>query len=432
MKASIYTLGCKTNQFESQALEKLLAAKGFEIVPFGEDADVYIINSCTVTATADKKTAQMIRRVRREHKGALVAVCGCMAQLNPERLKSELGVDIVGGNRDHAAFSDEIERTLLKNAPCRKESAQHGFSELPAGSLLGRTRALLKIEDGCDNFCSYCIVPYARGRVRSLPFEKAVDEARRLCMQGYREIVITGIEISSYGKDLGGGETLLGLTEVICAAAKGARISLGSLNPTAITEEFCARLSKCDNLCRHIHLSLQSGDDEILRRMNRHYTSDDVRRAVALLRKYFDNINITSDLICGFCGETEQEFEHTKKLVEECAFTKVHVFPYSARPGTAAFKLKDDVEKSVKERRCAEISEISKKMLGLFLQRQVGREHIVLFEQQTKKHKIGGYTSNYLYAEAEASGEISRGDMKRVKILGADGGRLECAVCAAK
>lgn len=435
MKISIYTLGCKTNQFESQAMEKLLSEKGFEIVPFDEAADAYIINSCTVTAVADKKTKQAIRRIKREHRGALVAVCGCMAQLNPEAVKRELDADIVGGNRNHIAFIEEIERSLKNKEVDGGGSFGCGeFCALPAGGLLGRTRALLKIEDGCDNYCSYCIIPYARGRVRSLPFERAVAEAARLSEEGYREIVLTGIEISSYGKDLDEGRTICDLTEAICAAAKGSRISLGSLKPTVITDEFCKRLSRCENLCRHIHLSLQSGDDSTLRRMNRHYTSADIRNAVGTIRRYFENIHITADIICGFPGESEEEFSNTYRLVGECGFGKVHVFPYSVRAGTAAEKMEGKVGKNIAEQRCAAISKLAKKTGRAFLEAQIDREHTVLFEEQTRSDVIGGYTSNYLYAEAKtgSGAQIARGDMRKVRITGVNGDRLSCILLPAE
>lgn len=427
MKIAFYTLGCRTNQFETQAMEKLFAARGFEPVPWGRGADVYVVNSCTVTATADQKTRQQIHRVRRENPDAVIALCGCMAQNSGEDIKARLGVDVLGGNRDHYAFVEAVCR-FTEGEVCEDTGRSSGcFVELPSGGLSERTRALLKIEDGCDYYCTYCAIPYARGHVRSCPPERACAEAARLASEGFGEIVITGIEISAYGADIGFTEGLGGIVERIARAAYPARVSLGSLRPTVVTEDFCRRLSGLENLCRHFHLSIQSGSDGVLSRMKRRYGSAELEAAVLLLNRYFDEPNITGDVICGFCGETEEEFSETLSLVERLGLGGLHIFPYSQRTGTFAAKLGDSVPKSVKAERCARLSGVSRKNYGAYLSKQPGKEFTVVFEHSGKNGAVGGYTDNYLYAVAER-GKVLPGDVVKVRItgIGSDGESLLC------
>ena len=285
MRAAIYTLGCKVNQYETQAMERELTDRGHELVPFDGPADVYIINTCTVTAVSDKKSRQMIRRARKQNEKAVVAVCGCYAQTKPEEVRA-LDADLIAGTEDRMQFLDLLENAVREQEPVVRVDKALGrriFEVLPAGGLAARTRAMLKVEDGCVNFCSYCIIPYARGPVRSLPLETAVEEVRRLREEGYREIVMTGIEISSWGSDFRDGSGLIDLVEAVCRTAEGMRVRLGSLEPRTVTEDFCRRAAALGNLCPHFHLSMQSGCDGTLRRMNRKYDRNRYIQSVELL-----------------------------------------------------------------------------------------------------------------------------------------------------
>jgi len=336
MKIAFYTLGCKVNQYETQALEQLFTQRGHELVPFEDAADVYVINTCTVTAVSDKKSRQIIRRARKVAPDAVIAVCGCYPQTHPEDMDA-LGVDLISGTGDRLGFVELTERAAAERKPINaldNAMKRLDFEVLPAGGLEGRTRAMLKVEDGCVNFCSYCIIPYARGRIRSLPLRQAAEQTKLLAEQGYREIVLTGIEISSWGHDLRDGTSLIDLIEAVCAAAPECRIRLGSLEPRTITEEFCLRAAKLPNLCPHFHLSMQSGCDSVLARMNRKYDTARYFESVSLLRRHFDRPAITTDLIVGFPGETQEEFDQTLSFIQKCAFSAMHVFPYSKRPGT--------------------------------------------------------------------------------------------------
>ena len=329
MRIAFYTLGCKVNQYETQALEQLLSARGHQLAPFEGEADAYLINTCTVTAVSDKKSRQVIRRARKRAPDAIIAVCGCYPQTHPEDMEN-LSVDLVSGTGDRQGFVELLERSFARRQPVTAlddAMKRRIFEELPAGGLEGRTRAMLKVEDGCVNFCSYCIIPYARGPVRSLPLGEAVEQVRRLAEEGCREVVLTGIEISSWGRDLKTGETLIDLIEGVCGAAPDLRVRLGSLEPRTITAEFCRRTAALSNLCPHFHLSLQSGCDATLARMNRKYDAARYFESVRLLREYFQDPGITTDLITGFPGETGEEFAQTLAFVERCAFTAMHVFP---------------------------------------------------------------------------------------------------------
>ena len=427
MKIAIYTLGCKVNQYETQAMERELTGRGHTLVPFGQAADVCIINTCTVTAVSDHKSRQAIRRARKANPAAVVAVCGCYAQTDPQAV-ARLEVDLVGGASQRLAFLDELERLAASRASAqtRQEDGSYCppgaedpspclvttdnimstriFEELPAGGLASRTRAMLKVEDGCVNFCSYCIIPYARGPVRSLPVQRAAEEARRLMTEGYKELVLTGIEISSWGRDLAKGAEqkdkedkpeLADLAEAICAAAPECRIRLGSLEPRTITEDFCRRILSLHNLCPHFHLSLQSGCDATLKRMNRRYDTARYLESVKLLRKYYVNPGITTDLIVGFPGETEEEFAQTLAFLEKCTFTAMHIFPYSPRPGTPAAGMPDQVSNGEKERRAHRAAQVAETLQHAYLQSWVGQSLPVLFEEE-KDGFIRGYAPNYV------------------------------------
>ena len=402
MKIAIYTLGCKVNQYETQAMERLLRQRGHQIVDFSQDADAYVVNSCSVTAVSDQKSRQALHKIRRERPGAVLALCGCYAQTHPGDME-QLDADLIAGTGDRGGFitlleqaaEDRSRRTALDRAFDRRD-----FEILPAGGLDQRTRAMLKVEDGCVNFCSYCIIPYARGPVRSLPLEEAEEEARRLYREGYLELVLTGIEISSWGRDLGEGAALIDLVEAVCRAAPGMRVRLGSLEPRTVTEDFCRRAAALANLCPHFHLSLQSGCDATLRRMNRRYDTRLYRGGVDLLERYFDRPAVTTDLIVGFPGETEEEFAQTLDFIRQCAFAEMHIFPYSIRAGTPAAAM-EQVPKQVKEARAARASGLAEALHRDYLDRCVGRVFNVLYEQPGEDGLYLGHAPNYMAVAAE-------------------------------
>jgi len=422
MRVAIYTLGCKVNQYETQAMEQELLRRGHTLVPFDETADVYVVNTCSVTAVSDHKSRQMLRRAKTLNPAAIVAGCGCYVQTHPEEAAG-LGLDLVSGSDGHMAFVDLLEQAAGTHAPVVQVDEalrRRTFEILPAGGLTDRTRAMLKVEDGCVNFCSYCIIPYARGPVRSLPLEKAVEETKRLAREGYRELVLTGIEISSYGRDLASSVTLTDLIEALSAAAGEMRLRLGSLEPRTVTEDFCRRLRCLPNLCPHFHLSLQSGCDETLRRMNRRYDTARYSQSVSLLCKYFDRPAITTDLIVGFPGETEEEFAATLTFLETCAFASVHVFPYSIRPGTPAAKM-EQVLKDVKEERARRAGQTAEALHRAYLTGCVGSTYPVLFEQPRGGRFIG-HAPNYM--EVAVNGENLHNQLRLVRVTGVEGNHL--------
>ena len=424
MRIAIYTLGCKVNQYETQAMEQELTARGHELVDFEQPADAYIINTCSVTAVSDKKSRQMIRRAKKMNPDAVVAACGCYVQTHTDEAAA-LGIDLIGGTGQRMEFLQQLltaaeekqTRVLVDDALHR-----HEFEILPAGGQQSRTRAMLKVEDGCRNFCTYCIIPFARGPVRSLPLEAAARQTRQLAEEGYREVVLTGIEISSWGQDLPGEESLIDLLEAVSAAAGEMRVRLGSLEPRTITEDFCRRASALPNLCPHFHLSLQSGCDETLRRMNRRYDTERYDRSVALLRQYFPGMAITTDLIVGFPGETEEEFEKTLDFIRRCGFAQIHVFPYSIRPGTRAAAM-EQVPKSVKEERAARAGAIAAALHEEYLQSCVGKTFPVLFEQPGAPGFYTGHAPNYM--EVEAPGKNLHNCLRPVRITGVEGTLLK-------
>ena len=417
MRAAIYTLGCKVNQYETQALEAELTRRGHTLVPFDGEADAYIVNTCTVTAVSDKKSRQMIRQARRRAPHAVVAVCGCYAQTDPAAVEA-LDVDLVMGTNDRLGFVDALEAlspdggTVVKVDDALRRRA---YERLPAGGLEGRTRAMLKVEDGCVNFCSYCIIPYARGPVRSLPLAEAAAEAARLAAEGYRELVLTGIEISSWGRDLKNGQGLIDLMEGVCAAAPDCRVRLGSLEPRTVTEDFCRRAAALPNLCPHFHLSLQSGCDATLARMNRKYDTSRYYESVKLLRDHFDRPGVTTDLIVGFPGETEEEFRATLDFVQRCAFSALHIFPYSRRSGTPAATMPGQVPRAVKEDRAHRAGAAAAELRRTWLEGWVGETLPVLFEEE-KGGLWRGHAPNY--TEVFAPGAQLHNVIKDVKITG--------------
>lgn len=422
MRAAIYTLGCKVNQYETQAMEQELRRRGHELVDFEDSADAYIINTCSVTAVSDKKSRQMIRRARRRSPGAVVAACGCYVQTHTDEAKT-LGIDLIGGTGDRMAFLDLLEQEVRDRTPrvaVDDSLRRRSFEVLPAGGLAARTRAMLKVEDGCVNFCTYCIIPYARGPVRSLPLETAAEQTRQLRQEGYQELVLTGIEISSWGHDLKDGSSFIDLLETVSEAAGNMRIRLGSLEPRTITEDFCRRAVKLSNLCPHFHLSLQSGCDETLKRMNRKYDTARFYESVTLLRQYFDHVAVTTDLITGFPGETEEEFSQALAFIEKCGFAAMHIFPYSIRPGTKAAAM-PQLTAAVKEERAARAAQVAHRMHQAYLAGCVGKTYPVLFEQE-KDGLYTGHAPNYM--EVAVRGQALHNQVREVTITACNGETL--------
>ncbi len=404
MKFGFYTLGCKVNQYETQAMEQLLVAAGHVVGQFHETCDAYIINTCSVTAVADKKNRAVIRRCRRENPQAVVAVCGCYPQHAADALE-KMDIDVVGGSGDREKFLQQViscAENKTKGKVLDEALKRRSFEILPAGGLEGRTRAMLKVQDGCVNFCSYCIIPYTRGPVRSAPVELAVQQAKELEAQGYKEIVVTGIEIASWGADLPGKPKLAELLEAVCAAVPGLRVRLGSLEPRIVTEEFCRRLAKLPNLCPQFHLSLQSGCDTVLARMKRKYDTARYLQSVELLKKYFPDCSVTTDMIVAFPGETEAEFAQSLAFIQKCGFADMHIFPYSRRPGTPADKMPGQHSNAVKEARSRDAIAVAERMSRTYRQDLAGKQVQVLFEQKDGAY-FTGYTPNYVkvYAKGE-------------------------------
>lgn len=416
MKFAFYTLGCKTNQYETQAMEHLLLEKGHEIGSFEEACDGYVINTCSVTAVADKKNRAVIRRCRRDNPQAVIAVCGCYSQHDPEAVRA-LGIDVIGGSGQRQAFVEMLldaagekrHEEQLDNALGRRE-----FECLPAGGLEERTRAMLKVQDGCVNFCTYCIIPYTRGPIRSAPLEVAVAQAKELAVRGYREIVLTGIEIAGWGQDQPGKPELALLVEEICKAVPDLRIRLGSLEPRVVTEDFCRRLSVFPNLCPQFHLSMQSGSDTVLSRMKRKYDTARYYQSVALLRKFFPECAVTTDMIVAFPGETEEEFAESLAFIRKCAFADMHIFPYSRRPGTPADKMPGQHNNATKETRSRAAIALAEEMSRAYREGFVGRTLEVLFEEREGEFYTG-HAPNYI--KVYARGENLHNEIRTVTVL---------------
>lgn len=415
MKYIIYTLGCKVNQYETQAIEALLVSRGHKPCAEGEIADAVIVNTCAVTAEAGRKSRQAIHRLREENPGAVAAVLGCYSQLSPDAVQ-KLGADIVYGTADRLKLIDAVEKAVATGEGEQvldKPFERRIFEELPAGAVSGHTRALLKIQDGCVNFCSYCIIPYTRGRVRSLPMEAAVRQAAELDRQGYRELVITGIEIASYGVDLPERPDLADVVCAIAAAAPHMRLRLGSIEPSVITEDFCKKIADCGSVCRHFHLSLQSGCDATLKAMNRKYDTARFYEAMQLLRRYFPDCGMTCDVIVGFPGETEEHQLETLDFLKKAQFSDAHIFPYSRRPGTPADKMDGQIDRATKAKRSKQARAVVAETRSAFLESMIGKTLPVLFETQ-EGECWQGHSDNYL--EVRAEGENLRGTVHNVRI----------------
>ena len=397
MKIGFYTLGCKVNQYETQAMEQILQERGIEVGTMKDACDAYIINTCSVTAVADKKNRAVIRRVRRDYPEAVLAVCGCYTQHAAQKLEG-LGIDVVGGSGQRLEFLEKVleavetrEKATVLDTALRRRS----FEVLPAGGLDGRTRAMLKVQDGCVNFCSYCIIPYTRGPVRSAPLELAVEQAKQLAEEGFREIIVTGIEIASWGVDLPGKPKLETLLTEVCKAVPNLRVRLGSLEPRVITEEFCAAMAQLPNLCPQFHLSMQSGCDTVLERMKRKYDTARYLESVELLYRYFPGCAVTTDMIVAFPGETEEEFEESLAFIQKCRFADMHIFPYSRRPGTPADKMPGQHSNAVKEDRSRRAIAVAEGMNRAYREAMIGTKQEVLFEEE-QDGLFAGHAPNYM------------------------------------
>lgn len=408
-KIASYALGCKVNQYESEAIAELFAEKGYEVVSVEDAADIYVINTCTVTNFGDKKSRQLIRKVKRQNPQAVVAVVGCYAQTAPEELKAVEGVNLVIGTKDKGKIVELVETYKENQGVCSYVTDimhERVFEPLEIKKLANRTRAYLKIQDGCSQFCSYCIIPYARGPIRSRNPEEVLAEVHRLADNGFQEVVLAGIHVASYGKDLK-TTSLLDIIRKVHEVEGIKRIRFSSIEPNVVTEEFAKAMAQLPKVCDHFHLSLQSGCDRTLKEMNRKYDTQKYRQAVALLRKYLPDVAITTDIIVGFPGEEEGDFEESAAFAREIGFSKIHVFPYSPKRGTPAAERKDQLPNSVKQERSHKLIAIGEELAANFLEAHKGKEMPVLFERAVAEGVYEGHTTNYLKVHAKSEKDLS-------------------------
>lgn len=401
-KAALHNLGCKVNAYETEAMQHLLEEAGYEIVPFTQKADVYVINTCSVTNMADRKSRQMLHKAKKNNPDSIVVAAGCYVQTSEKEVLNDLSVDIVIGNdrkHDLVRLLEEYSLDSVNDTVDDINDGKHDFEELFIDQTKEHTRAFIKVQDGCNQFCSYCIIPYARGRVRSRRFENVIAEVERLAANGFKEVVLTGIHLSSYGVDFEEATGLLELIQAVNAVKGIERIRLGSLEPKIVTEHFASELSKLDKICPHFHLSLQSGCDATLKRMNRKYTTKEYERGCELLRKYFVHPAITTDVIVGFPGETEEEFEQTKAYLEHIHFYEMHIFKYSKRKGTRASVMPDQIDEQIKAARSEKLIALGHDMSKEFRKFYIGKNEEVLFEEKAvigDKEYFVGYTKEYV------------------------------------
>lgn len=408
-KAALHNLGCKVNAYETEAMQHLLEEAGYEIVPFTQKADVYVINTCSVTNMADRKSRQMLHKAKKNNPDSIVVAAGCYVQTSEKEVLNDLSVDIVIGNdrkHDLVRLLEEYSLDSANDTVDDINDGKHDFEELFIDQTKEHTRAFIKVQDGCNQFCSYCIIPYARGRVRSRRFENVIAEVERLAANGFKEVVLTGIHLSSYGVDFEEATGLLELIQAVNAVKGIERIRLGSLEPKIVTEHFASELSKLDKICPHFHLSLQSGCDATLKRMNRKYTTKEYERGCELLRKYFVHPAITTDVIVGFPGETEEEFEQTKAYLEHIHFYEMHIFKYSKRKGTRAAVMPDQIDEQIKAARSEKLIALGHDMSKEFRKFYIGKNEEVLFEEKAvigDKEYFVGYTKEYVKVAKETA-----------------------------
>lgn len=435
MKVAFATLGCRVNIYESEAMAEKFIRDGYDVVEYEEFADVYVINTCTVTSMGDKKSRQMIGRARRKNSDAIIAVVGCYSQVASEEVAGFEGVDVVLGSRNKGDIVYWVNRArgektqIVEVNPILKDNV---FEELSIETYKDRTRAFLKIQDGCNRFCSYCLIPYARGAVCSKAPDNIMREVKELAQNGFKEIILSGIHTASYGVDLKENITLVDILEKVNEVEGVERIRIGSIDPTFFTEEVLERIVKLEKLCPHFHLSLQSGCDETLKRMNRRYTSKLYEEIVVRLRERMPDVSITTDIIVGFPGETEEEFNKTYEFLKDIKLSKTHIFKYSPRKGTAASKMKDDVTPQVKDKRSKLLIELNDKNEAMFIEKYVGKNMKVLYEQKTflGEHMYEGYTSNYIkviteFKKADPTGKIIDTKIEKSQVEFAYGTAIE-------
>lgn len=416
---AFYTLGCKVNQYETNAMKQKFIEKDYEIVDFEEVADIYVVNTCTVTNMSDRKSRQIIRRAKETNKNSLLVVTGCYAQVAKDELEKIEDIDIVIGNqekKDIVTFVEEKQKEKIEKVS--DILYEKSFAEFGSSTYTDKTRAVIKVQDGCDRFCSYCIIPYARGRIRSRKPEEVIAEIEQLARKGIKEVVITGIHLASYGKEYKPHISLLELLKEINEIEGIQRIRLGSLEPTLMTKDFIEGLVKLEKICDHFHLSLQSGCDETLERMNRRYTAEEFEQGIKIIRDNFPNVSLTTDVIVGFPGETEEEFSKTYKFLDRIKFYKMHVFKYSARKGTKAAVMPNQIIGEVKDERSNKLIELSNKNQKEQNQKYIGKEIDVLFEEQDGEY-IKGHTTNYIMVYVKSDDKALEDTIRKVKITNA-------------
>ena len=417
-RVAFYTLGCKVNQYETEAMLELFEKEGYEKAETEDYADVYVINTCTVTHMSDRKSRQYIRRMKKKNPDAIIAVVGCYSQVSPEEILSIDEVNLVMGTNDRKKIVEEVKKIDASRKVSTVDDIMKvkAFEEIEINKTNGKTRAFMKIQDGCDRYCSYCIIPYARGRVRSRDLESIVKEVENLASNGYKEVVLTGIHVASYGKDI--KETDIKLLDVIKQIndIEGIeRIRLSSVEPILFTDEFVEAVSTMDKVCPHYHLSLQSGCDETLKRMKRRYTTEEYKTIVDRLRAAIPNVSITTDVIVGFPGETNEEFDKTYEFLKDIELTHMHVFKYSPRKGTPAATMENQVDPSTKHDRSEKLLQLNEENFNKFGQKMLDKEFNVLFEQKVGDNKYEGLTENYVKVIVESDNDISEQILK-VKI----------------
>lgn len=402
---SIFTLGCKVNQYETEAMKEAFQSAGYEVQPFEESSDVYVINTCTVTHMSDRKSRQMIRRTKKINPEAIVVVVGCYAQAAKEEIEAIEEVDLILGTNGRINIVEIVEEYKQNRVPMNFVDdimAIHEFEELEINNMNERTRAYLKIQEGCNNYCSYCIIPYVRGNIRSRKPENIIAEVSRLAKEGFKEIVLTGIHVASYGKDLK-DINLVGIIKQVHSVEGIERIRLSSIEPVVITKEFVGEITRLDKVCHHFHLSLQSGSDTVLKRMKRKYTAGAYKEAVTTLREHLPEVTFTTDIIVGFPGETTEEFNETVRFVEEIGFSHIHVFPYSARKGTPAATMENQVSPQTKDKRVKALTQVVKTLQNNVLKEYLGKTLYVLIEHNHGEDLYEGYTNNYLKVQTRSA-----------------------------
>lgn len=414
--------GCKVNQYETNAMIQKFIEHNYEIVDFEEKADIYVINTCTVTNMSDRKSRQMLRRVKKVNSDSILVVVGCYVQVGKEELEKIDDIDIILGNNEKNDIVEYVENYKEKRENITDVMHQKEFVDFGSVTYTNKTRATIKIQDGCDRFCTYCIVPYARGRVRSRQLNNIIEEVQKIAKRGIKEVIVTGIHIASYGKDFNYKVTLIDVLEEINKIDGIQRIRIGSLEPTIMNEEFLKRLSKLEKVCNHFHLSLQSGCTSVLKRMNRKYTADEFKESVKLLRTYYPDAMLTADVIVGFPGETEEEFEETYKFLEKIKFYRMHIFKYSQRNGTKAAIMPNQVDGNIKEERSNKLIKLSDQIQNDYNQKYIGKEVEVLFEEKENEY-IKGHTKNFIVVKVKEEKDLEN-KIEKVKIVGIENQEL--------